>query len=87
MTRLELSPTLAVPGWAMSTFPPKFPPEKLMPRALAENANCFHAMGLSRLLPHYSVGDFPLHFRPTTVASRAMISHHKLRIRSRRGTW
>lgn len=65
MTRLELSPTLtAVPGWAMSTFPPKFPPEKLMARALAENANCFHAMALSRRLLHYSVSDFPLYVRP-----------------------
>ncbi len=37
---------------------------KLMARALAENANCFHAMALSRLLPHYSGSDFPLDIRP-----------------------
>ena len=32
---------------------------KLMARTLVENANWFHAMVLSRLLPHYSVSDVP----------------------------
>jgi hypothetical protein len=61
----------AVPGWAMPTFPSKFPQEKLMARTLAENANCFHAMALSRLLPHYSVSDFPALGQTDTGASVA----------------
>jgi len=44
---------------------------KLMARTLVENANGFHAMALSRLLPHYSVSDFPALRQTDTGASVA----------------
>lgn len=65
----------AVPGRGdVHKISTKISTGKLMARTLVENANWFHAMALSRLLPHYSTNHLRALLQTDTEASVAQLA-------------